>query len=135
MALAVLLGLSLVARPLLFASVEPAAARSRGVALGAMSVIFMVALAVTTVAAIQVVGVLLTFSLLVAPAATAAVVTVRPWRGLAVSMTSALVSGVGGVALAVWRNGPVSFWITALASLGYLGARLAASARRRGVFH
>lgn len=134
MAVVTFAALSVIARPLLFASVDPQAARSRGVAVGAISVVFMVMLAVATVAAIQVVGVLLTFSLLVAPGATASVMTVRPWRGVVVSTVVALVSGVGGVVLAVWRGGPPSFWITSLATVSYIGARGFVALRRRGVF-
>ena len=92
-----------------------------------MSVLFMTLLALTTVVAVQVVGVLLVFSLLVAPAAAAEALTSHPLRAVALSVGLALFSGWMGLFLAVWLGGPVSFWITALASLAYVMARLSDS--------
>jgi zinc/manganese transport system permease protein len=89
-----------------------------------MSLLFMALLAITTVVAIQIVGVLLVFSLLVAPAAAAEVLTSRPQHAVALAMTIALVSAWAGLFFGVWIGGPVSFWITALAASSYLGARL-----------
>lgn len=85
--------------------------------------VFMTLLAVTTVVAIQVVGVLLVFSLIVAPAATAHAVTARPYRALFISVMIALWSSWLGLLAAVWWGGPVSFWITALAAGTYGVAR------------
>ena len=68
---AILVALILIARPLLFASLQPELAEARGVPLGLVSTLFMVIVAVTTAEAIQIVGVLLVFALMVAPAATA----------------------------------------------------------------
>ena len=121
---AVLLTVSLVYRPLLFVSVDAQSAAVRGVSPMGYSVLFMGLLALTTVVAIQIVGVLLVFALLVAPAATAAALTGRPARAMLLAMALALASSWIGLALAIWIGGPTSFWITALASLGYLGARV-----------
>jgi zinc/manganese transport system permease protein len=89
-----------------------------------MSLLFMTLLAVTTVVAIQVVGVLLVFSLLVAPAAAAEMITNRPLEAVLWSTGLAILSAWFGLFLGVWIGGPVSFWITALASFAYLLARL-----------
>jgi len=121
---AVLVVLSFVYRPLLFVSVDAQAAQARGLSPRAMSMLFMTLLAVTTVVAIQIVGVLLVFSLLVAPAAAAEVMTSRPLAALGLSMGLALFSAWVGLLLGVWVGGPVSFWITALAAVSYLVARL-----------
>ena len=131
--LSVLVGLavSVVFRPLLFASVDAQSAAARGLSVRAMSLVFMSLLAVTTAVAVQVVGVLLVFSLLVAPAAAAEVLTSRPLDALIGSMGLALLSGWVGLFLAVGVGGPVSFCITALASLAYLLARLRAGALAR----
>ncbi len=130
---AVLLAVSLTYRPLLFASVDAQSAAARGLSLRATSLMFLSLLAVTTVVAIQIVGVLLVFSLLVAPAAAAQVLTSRPLHALALSMGVALWSAWLGLFLGVWIGGPVSFWITALASSAYLVARLVDSTRTRQV--
>ena len=119
----------LVFRPLLFSSVDSQSAASRGISNQLMSVLFMTLLALTTVVAVQVVGILLVFSLLVAPAAAAESMTSHPMRAVTLSIVLALFSGWVGLFLAVWLGGPVSFWITALASLTYVLARVADSAK------
>ena len=111
-------------RPLLFVSVDAQSAEARGLSTRAMSLLFMTLLAVTTVVAIQVVGVLLVFSLLVAPAAAAEMITNRPLEAVLWSTGLAILSAWFGLFLGVWIGGPVSFWITALASFAYLLARL-----------
>ncbi len=131
LSLVVLVSVSLTYRPLLFASVDAQSAAARGLSTRVMSIVFMTLLAVTTVVAIQVVGVLLVFSLLVAPAAAAEVLTRRPRDAMFAAVVLALFSAWAGLFLGVWLGGPVSFWITALASSAYLGARVRASLRRR----
>ncbi|HUX05345.1 MAG TPA: metal ABC transporter permease [Acidimicrobiales bacterium] len=131
LSLAVVVAVSLTYRPMLFVSVDAQSAESRGVSVRAMSLVFMALLALTTVVAIQVVGVLLVFSLLVAPAAAAEVLTNRPWPAMALSMGLALSSAWLGLLLGVWLGGPVSFWITALASSAYLYARVRAAIAAR----
>ena len=131
LSIAVVLVVSVVYRPMLFVSVDAQSAESRGLSVRGLSLLFMTLLALTTVVAIQIVGVLLVFSLLVAPAAAAEVVTRRPWRALVLSTALALASAWVGLFLGVWIGGPVSFWITALASSSYLVARLGAGWRAR----
>ncbi len=129
LSIAVVIVVSVVYRPMLFVSVDAQSAESRGLSVRGLSLLFMALLALTTVVAIQIVGVLLVFSLLVAPAAAAEVVTRRPWRALVLSTALALASAWVGLFLGVWIGGPVSFWITALASSSYLVARLGAGWR------
>ena len=124
LSVAVMAVVSVVYRPLLFVSVDTQSAASRGLSPSALSLVFMTVLAVTTVVAIQIVGVLLVFSLLVAPAAAAEVLTSSPRSAMLWSITLALFSAWTGLLLGVWVGGPVSFWITALASSSYLVARL-----------
>jgi zinc/manganese transport system permease protein len=133
LSMAVLAAVSLAYRPLLFVSVDAQSASARGISTRSMSLLFMALLAVTTVVAIQVVGVLLVFSLLVAPAAAAEALTNRPLRAMAMAMGLALFSAWFGLFLGVWLGGPVSFWITALASLAYLLARLSSAQALRSL--
>ena len=132
LSLAVLLATSGVYRPLLFASVDGQSAAARGLSVRAMSIVFMSLLALTTVVAIQIVGVLLVFSLLVAPAAAAEVMTRHPGRAVLLATGIALGASWLGLFLAVWIGGPVSFWITGLASSAYLAARVSTGLRERG---
>ncbi len=131
LSLGVLAVVSFAYRPLLFASVDAQSAEARGLSTRAMSLLVMSLLAITIVVAIQIVGVLLDFSLLVAPAATAEVLTNRPFEAVLWSTGLALASSWFGLFLGVWLGGPVSFWITGLASTAYLLARMSDAFRTR----
>ncbi len=106
-------------RPLLFASVDADAAEARGVPVGWLSFLLLILLAITISEAVQVVGVLLVFALLVVPATAAEHVTYSPLSGLALSVGLSLVSTWGGLILAFVGHWPVSFYIVALTSLLY----------------
>jgi zinc/manganese transport system permease protein len=114
-----LLGLAAIARPLLFASLQPELAEARGVSLGLMSSLFMVIVALTTVAAMQIVGVLLVFALLVAPAASAGRLTGRIGPGVALSVAIAIGIAWLALVLAFLTDWPTSFWITALGGAAF----------------
>src|SRR5690242_3167009 len=73
-----LLALVVMYRPLLYASVDQDLARAKGVPTLALSVAFMAVLALAVTDAVQVVGVLLIFALIVTPAAIAVRFTSRP---------------------------------------------------------
>lgn len=127
-ALAVTVGLAigtlgavvLVYRPLLFASIDPDVAETRGVPVRLLGVGFLVVLALTVSTAVQVVGVLLIFALLVTPAATAQRLTARPGRGAALAVLFAVASVWVGLTIAYLIPWPPSFFITAVAFLLYL---------------
>jgi zinc/manganese transport system permease protein len=119
-----LLGLALLYRPLLFASVDEAVAEARGVPVRWLSIAFMVLLAVAVSEAVQVVGVLLIFALLVTPAAIAERLSARPSRALALAVVLALAFTWGGLTVAFYSPYPVSFFITTFAFAAYLLARL-----------
>ena len=70
--------LAVIARPLLFASVDPDVAAARGIPVRVLSIGFLVVLAAAAAAASQITGALLVFALLVIPPATAQTLTVRP---------------------------------------------------------
>ena len=110
-----LLGLLLLGRPLLFTSIDEAAARSRGVPTRAVGVAFLVLLGVAAAGASQVTGSLLVFALLVAPAATAVRLTARPVAGVALSVAIALVVTWLGEAAAFYSPYPIGFWVTTFA--------------------
>jgi zinc/manganese transport system permease protein len=127
---AVVLTLALVARPLTFASVDPAVAEARGVPVRALGIAFIVLLALTVTKAVQVVCTLLLFALVVTPAATALRLTARPTLVAALSVALALFAVWGGLVLAAMVNLPPSFFIVSLAVLAW-GVVLAATRRRR----
>ncbi|MBX6770087.1 MAG: metal ABC transporter permease [Chloroflexi bacterium] len=120
-------------RPLVFASLDPEVAAARGVPVELISVVFLMIVAVAVAEAVQVVGVLLVFTLLVAPAATASSLTRSPSGAIGLSVLLALLETWAGITLAYYSRFPVSFYISALGFAFYLLARLAGprlSARR-----
>jgi len=120
--LAAVVALAAIARPLLFASLQPEVAEAKGVSLRLVSVLFLAIVALAVAECVQIVGVLLVFALMVGPAASAQRLTTRLWHGIALSSALALAEAWSGVALAWWTDWPASFWITALSSLVYLAA-------------
>lgn len=117
---AVVLALAVIARPLVFASVDPAVAEARGVPVRGLGVAFVVLLALTVTMAVQVVGTLLLFALVVTPAATALRITARPARVAALAVALALVSVWGGLVAAAMVNLPPSFFIVSIAVLAWV---------------
>jgi zinc/manganese transport system permease protein len=128
--LASIAGLGLIVRPLLFASLQPELAEAKGVRLGLVSTLFMVIVALSTVEAMQIVGVLLVFALMVAPAATALRLTGRIGPGIALSVVIAVAVAWASLVLAFLTDWPTSFWITALGGLTYFVTEI--FARQRG---
>src|SRR4029077_16035003 len=116
--------IALIARPLLFASLDPVVAASRGAPVRLLSYWFLLLLALAVAQATQVVGVLLIFALLVAPAATAQRLTARLGRGVALSVGIALLITWSSLIAAYLSSYPVGFFITSFALGGYLAARL-----------
>ena len=74
-----------IARPLLFASVDPAVASARAVPVRALGLVFLALLGVTAAEATQAVGALLLLGLLTAPAGAAHLLSASPYRALALS--------------------------------------------------
>jgi zinc/manganese transport system permease protein len=132
-ALAVMAALALLARPLLFASVDPDVASARGVPARALSTGFLLLLGLAVAATSQITGPLLVFALLVAPAASAQLLTARPMLSLALTILLGLLIVWLGMGVAYFSVYPAGFFIAAIAFSVYLLARvLAALHGRRG---
>lgn len=129
-AVALLVGLVVIARPLLFASLQPELAEAKGVNLGLVSTLFMIIVALATAEAAQIVGVLLVFALMVAPAASALSLTRHVATGILLSAGLAVAIAWASLVLAFQTDWPTSFWITFLGALVYLLSGLARSSRR-----
>ena len=121
-----LAGLAAIARPLLFATLQPELAEAKGVSLRLVSVLFLALVALCTAGCAQIVGVLLVFTLMVGPAAAAQRLTVRLGTGVMLAMLLALAEAWGGIVLAWTTDWPASVWITAVYGLSCLagGRRL-----------
>jgi zinc/manganese transport system permease protein len=119
-----LLALAVIYRPLLFATLDEEVAEAKGVPVRGLSIAFMVILAVAVSEAVQAVGVLLIFALIVAPAAIAERFTTRPSRGVLVSALLAVLFTWAALSVAYYLPYPVGFFITTFACGGYVLARL-----------
>lgn len=122
-----LVALAVVYRPLLFASIDPTSARARGVPVRALSIIFLIVLALAAAACTFVVGVLLASALLIAPAAAAVALTDRPVRSLLLSLGLGILimwAGLMASFIGPWRHPPIGFSISALAGLVYAVATI-----------
>jgi zinc/manganese transport system permease protein len=114
-AAAALAALAVIARPLLFATVDPDVARARGVPVRVLDAAFLLILALAVAATSQITGALLVFALLVAPPATAQLITNRTLPGLALSIVFALAIVWLGLGVAYFSIYPVGFYITTFA--------------------
>ncbi|HEX6461614.1 MAG TPA: metal ABC transporter permease [Thermoleophilaceae bacterium] len=120
----VLLMLALVARPLLFASVDADVARAGGVPVAALSTVFLMMLGLAVAATSQITGALLVFALLVTPPATAQLITPHPGRSFALSVVIALLVTWLGLSIAYFSIYPVGFYVTSLSFGLYVLVRL-----------
>ncbi|MDQ6918302.1 MAG: metal ABC transporter permease [Candidatus Dormibacteraeota bacterium] len=116
--------LAVIGRPLVFASVDPDVAEARGVRVRALSIGFLLILALAIAVTVQIVGTLLVFALLVAPGASALQLTARPMRGLALSILLSLGFTWLGLAIAYFTVYPIGFFITTFAFATYVLIRL-----------
>ena len=122
--LIILVAVALVYRPLLFSSLDEDVAEAKGVPTFILGIVFMLLVAVATSIAVQVVGVLLIFSLMVTPAAIAQQLAKRPQRVMLISVGVALVATWLGLFVAFYEPYPVSFFITSIVFIAYLLSRL-----------
>lgn len=114
-------------RPLLFSSFDPEVAEARGVPTQKLGVAFLVLAAVTVSVSVQVVGVLLIFTLLVGPAATAMRLVNGPYKTISLAIILGLVYSWISIFLAASTNLPVSFFIATLSFGVYIPVRLLAN--------
>lgn len=121
-----------VARPLLFASLDPGVAAARGVPVRALALLFLALLGITAAEATQAVGALLLLGLLAAPAGAAHRLSANPYLALALSGALAVVAMWVGLALSyALPSLPASTAIVLVAGAIYLLAFLLTSLPRR----
>ncbi len=124
----VLGGLAVIGRPLLFISVDPTAARAKGVPVTALNLLFLALLACATALSVLAVGVLLAVALLLAPAASATHLSRRPAMSLGLSVffgVTLVWTGLGLAFFGPWRHVPAGFYIVTGASALYLATMMA----------
>jgi zinc/manganese transport system permease protein len=131
-AAAALAALAIAGRPLLFASLDEDVARARGVPTRAIGTGFLLLLGMAVAETAQITGALLVFALLVAPPATAQLITPRIGASLALSVLIGVLVTWTGLALAYFYDYPVGFYISTVAFAAYLLARAGRALADRG---
>jgi zinc/manganese transport system permease protein len=122
----------MIARPLLFASVDPGVAATRGVPVRALGLLSLALLGATAAEATQAIGALLMLGLLAAPAGAAQRLTANPYLGLGLSgVFAVLCTWAGLTASYLVPKLPPSSAIIACASAVYLVAFVLSSERGR----
>lgn len=133
-AIAVLATMTLLYRPLLFASVDPDVALARGVPTRLVGLLFVYLLALTVTEAAQIVGTLLVLSLAITPAAAATRLTARTPVLIALSIGFALIAADGGLLLGLLRpNVKASVFISTISFAIYAVVRLASPGLRESL--
>lgn len=119
----ILVAMGFLYRPLLFASLDEEVAEAKGMPMLFLGTAFMLVVAVAVSFAVQVTGVLLIFSLMVTPAATAQYISMRPNRAIVISVCISLLATQVGLFVAYFTPYPVSFFVTAIVFMLYLLVR------------
>jgi zinc/manganese transport system permease protein len=115
-----LAGLAIFSRRLLFASTQPRLAEARGLSLAGLSMAFMAVLAISVTLASQIVGILLVFTLVIAPAGISLRLCRSFWWGIFISIALGVSAVWIGILLDCVTGYPATFWITALFFILYL---------------
>jgi zinc/manganese transport system permease protein len=123
--------LGVIARPLLFASLDPEVAAAAGVPVRLVSIAYLLLLGLAVAEASQITGALLVFALLVLPPAAAQALTSRALPSLVLAVALAVLVTWFGLAIAYYSPYPTGVFITSLAFGAYVIARIVAAARRR----
>lgn len=121
-----------IARPLLFASIDPAVARVAGVPVRALGALFLVLLGLDAAIAAKAVGAMLLLGLLAAPAGAARRLSADPRAGIALSVGIAVLSMWLGIVLSYEIPAlPPGSAVILLAAVAYLLAAGATKLRAR----
>jgi manganese/iron transport system permease protein len=111
-------------KELLYATFDPLGAAAAGLPVGALDYLFLGLIAVTIVVSLQAVGIILVVAMLVTPAATAQLLTVRFTRLVLTATTIGASTAVGGLYLSYWLDAPSGATIVLLQTAVFLAVLL-----------
>jgi zinc/manganese transport system permease protein len=120
-------------RPLLFASVLPEVAEARGVRTFRMEMTFLVVVGLATTMTVPVVGAFLLFSLMIAPAGAARLLTSNPRSAMGLTVVIALATIWLAIVVSYETNWPIGFFVGAFGAGFYAVGRAGAYWRRTRV--
>lgn len=123
LALICIAALCILYRPLLFTSVMKDTAEARGIPVRLLDIVFLVILGLATAVTVPIVGALLTFSLLIGPAAASHYLSHHPLRAIAYSITISIVCVWLSLILAYDSGWPLGFFVATTSAVAYFGAR------------
>jgi zinc/manganese transport system permease protein len=132
-AMAALVVLAAIGRPLFFTTVDADIARARGLWARLLAVVFLVLLGCAAAEVSQITGALLVFALLVMPAASAQHLTARPALSFWLTIAFALLITWFGLAVAYFSIYPVGFYVTTFGMAVFVLSRVTGSLA--GWFH
>jgi zinc/manganese transport system permease protein len=132
LAVACLLALGLIYRPLLLSSVLAESGQAKGINPLWIELCFLVVLALATTMTVPVVGTALIFSLMVGPPAAARSFTARPQLAIALSIAIALAVVWSAIAISYQTNWPIGFFVGSLSAASYACGRGWSFVTRRG---
>jgi zinc/manganese transport system permease protein len=124
LAVACVLALGALYRPLLLSSAAPELGEAKGVSPARIEHAFLVVLALATAMTVPVVGALLIFSLMIGPPAAARAVAKGPTAALGLSVVFALVTVWSAIALSYVTNWPIGFFVGLLGAAWYALGRV-----------
>lgn len=138
----VILGAGLVAivallwKELLYATFDPLGAAASGIRVERLEYLFLALVALTIVVSLQAVGIILVVAMLITPAATAQMLTVRFTRLMALAAAVGITSSISGLYLSYWLDVPSGATIVLVQTAMFLAALVLGPmgllARRRG---
>jgi zinc/manganese transport system permease protein len=111
-------------RPLIFSSFDPEVAEARGVPVNLLALMFLILVAITVSVAVQIIGALLFFTLLIGPAATTIRIVQRPLWAILLAIGLGICYTWLGIFFAANGSWPVSFYIATISFVVYLPVRL-----------
>ena len=128
-----LLGLSLLAllvlavvatlwKELLYATFDPLGAAAAGLRVGLLEYVVLVLIAMTIVVSLQSVGIILVVAMLVTPAATAQLLTIRFGAMMALAVGIGVAAAVSGLYLSFWLNAASGATIVLVETAAFLAA-------------
>jgi len=109
----------------LISAYDPDMGRALGIPVGLWNMVFYGALGVAVAIAIRAVGALLTFTLLVAPGASALCLTERLSRTFKIALLLSVIAAIGGVVLSYQFDLPTGSTIVALLVLAFIASYIA----------
>jgi len=130
-AIAVVVTLLVIWRPLTFASLDVEVAAARGINVKLLGIGFVMLLGLAVAAAVQIVGALLVLAILVTPAAAALRLSSSQIWVPVLSVCFAAISMLGGIFLALGAGLPISPYVTTISFTIYLLARGLGSIRSK----